>query len=79
MRPGYCDHDVSLSVQCDQCSYERDYASGKAAGYAEAVADIRHLAETMATRLRSGDLANLLMILDSGAHVGAAKKGVSNG
>ena len=55
------------------------FADAHAAGYAAAVADIRHLAETMATRLRSGDLANLLLVMDSGVHVGAAKKGVSNG
>lgn len=56
---------------------EDAYERGKAAGYAAAVADIRHLAETMATRLRSGDLANLLLVMDAGAHVGAAKKGAT--
>ena len=77
MRPGYCDHDVSLSVQCDQCSYERDYASGKAAGYAAAEADIRQVAADMMGRIYAPYLANLMLILDSGAHVGAAKKGAT--
>ena len=72
MRAGYCDHEVSLSVQCDQCSYERDYALGHAAGYAEAVADVvAWLARPRCCRTVEG----LVQRIKSGAHVGAAKKG----
>lgn len=76
------EHIHAKSCICAECRTERDrdagydagYDAGKAAGYAAAVADVRHLVETMMGRTRSAEMANLLMILDSGAHVGAAKK-----
>jgi hypothetical protein len=82
----YCDAcgkraDAGNSVMCGPCNDDRvrARAAAHAAGYAEAVADIRQMLRdardaTTEGRIAPG-LARAELLIDRGAHVGAAKKG----
>jgi hypothetical protein len=83
-------HLIGLHApECDYhtgCMLRQEAIAAHAAGYAEAVADLRRwlVAECKAARgerkrARCNEYSRLIGILDIGAHVGAAKKGVSNG
>ena len=70
-------NEPDMHAYCDACRtdhMEEARATAHAAGYAEAVADVREWIR----KTFSGDVVRLLGAdIDAGAHVGAAKKGGS--
>lgn len=78
------ENDPDPGLTYPRAAVRAAFRDGKAAGYAEAVADLRRwlvaeCKEAHVKRLkhRPSELSRVIRVMDAGAHVGAAKKGAT--